>query len=92
MLTGEYLAPFIEEIEQELPDKFTAAEWRAHRNRRLREVGVGGVIKNGKRSRSIPPWWTPDTEVWFDTEAAEAEFTNRLSAKNRVKYDKHCKK
>ena len=54
-------------------------EWRKARNHWLRAQGVSGIIKDGKRSKSIPSWWTDGTEFWFADSIDEQIFLNRWS-------------
>jgi len=53
--------------------------WRAERNHWLRGQGVCGIIKEGKKSRSIPPWWGDGTEFWFDDDIDEQIFIDKWS-------------
>ena len=53
------------------------AIWRKARNEWLRAQGIRGIIKDGKRSRSIPPWWADGTQFWFDDEIDEQIFTDK---------------
>lgn len=56
-----------------------AKGWRRARNEWLRLQGVGGVVKNGKNSKSIPEWWGSCTSFWFTEEKDEKEFIKRFS-------------
>lgn len=54
-----------------------AADWRKVRNQFLKDEGVGGVVKNGKNSKSFPPWWGMDTEFWFESPEKEKDFVDK---------------
>ena len=58
-----------------------ADEWRKFRNHWLRAQGISGIIKNGKQSKSIPPWWADGTEFWFADSIDEQLFLHRWSNK-----------
>jgi hypothetical protein len=53
------------------------AEWRTARNKWLRAQGMGGVMKDGKQSRTIPKWWGDGTEFWFADEIDEQIFVDK---------------
>jgi hypothetical protein len=52
-------------------------EHRATRNKWLRAQGIGGVVKDGKQSKTIPDWWGDGTEFWFADEIDEQIFLDR---------------
>jgi hypothetical protein len=53
--------------------------WRKYRNHWLRAQGICGIIKAGKKSRSIPDWWEDGTEFWFDDDIDEQIFFDKWS-------------
>lgn len=58
------------------PD-YPIKEWREVRNKWLRAQGVCGIIKGGKKSKSIPPWWGDGTQFWFDDGIDEQIFIDK---------------
>lgn len=53
------------------------SEWRKARNEFLKSEGVGGVVKNGKNSKSFPPWWGITTQFWFADPIKEKDFVDK---------------
>ena len=51
--------------------------WRTARNKWLRAQGMGGIIKNGKQSKSFPSWWGSDSEFWFADSIDEQVFADK---------------
>ena len=52
-------------------------EWRKERNKWLRAQGIAGVMKDGKKSKTIPNWWGDGTEFWFTDEIDEQIFVDK---------------
>jgi len=77
MITAYTLSVGLEEFEKTLKEGFSSKEWRDSRNQWMREQGIGGIIKDGKRSKSIPPWWGSISEFWFIDDESEKEFLRR---------------
>lgn len=50
--------------------------WRDARNKWLRAQGMSGIMKDGKHSKSIPPWWGSDSEFWFADDIDEQIFVD----------------
>ena len=57
-------------------DSLPAKEWRKCRNDWLRSQGIGGIIKDGKKSKAFPSWWGIGTQFWFLSEDQEKSFTD----------------
>ena len=76
-VTTYYVGNALIYLESCQPVELKAKEWRDLRNSFLREQGVGGIIKNEKKSKAFPPWWGSDTEFWFDDPTKELEFIDK---------------
>lgn len=48
--------------------------WRKARNEFLRNQGVGGIIKEGKKSKLLPEWWSSASNFWFTNSSDEVNF------------------
>ncbi len=65
-------------FEQNLNPPATSKEWRLARNEWLRLHGIGGIIKNEKKSKTLPNWWGSETLFWFTEEKNEEEFVKKF--------------
>lgn len=76
MINAYQLSAGFDTLTAEKPEvsALRAAEWRKERNAWMRSQGIGGIVKDGKRSKSIPNWWPSTSEFWFTDEEKEAEF------------------
>lgn len=76
MVSAAAVARCLDEFESSKDvDLMSLPAWRKMRNEWMHRHGISGHIRaDGFRSRSIPQWWTPDTEFWFDSVEQETLF------------------
>lgn len=79
MIDTSVVAKALEWFESNLNPPTRVKEWRKARNEWLRSHGIGGVMKEDKKSKSLPPWWGNDTLFWFTEEDDEKRFINKFS-------------
>lgn len=70
---GNAIRHFVEAVDHSA-DKQSTKHWTAVRNNYLRSLGVGGIVKDGKKSKTLPGWWDSGTEFWFETLEQESVF------------------